>query len=483
MSLYLRYRPQSFSELRGQDHIRETLRQAVAQGRTTHAYLLAGPRGIGKTSTARILAKALNCQNLKDGDPCNKCEVCRSITEGRAIDLIEIDAASNRGIDEIRELREKARFTPSSLKYKVFIIDEAHMLTKEAFNALLKTLEEPPEHAVFILATTEPYRLPETIISRCQRYDFGRVANEEIVARLREISEQEKLEAEEGVLEVVAEHVQGGFRDAIGLLDQLQAATADGRLTRELLGRLVPLEAEAAAVGLIEAIAKHSLISGLAGLRTYIERGGQSRVLVRELLRLVRLLLLAKVQETETLSEEAEGRQALIRELASSFEIRDLLRLASSFQEAGERREDILPGLWLELALIRLIPEEERAPRQKMDRPKKSTSGEGLEQFSERWSEITERLKERNHGLSACLQVATPIGISGEVLELSFPYKFHRERVSELKNRRTVEEVISEVMGAPYRIECLLGEVPPAADKEEDLVRATLEILGGEVIK
>jgi len=222
MSLYLKYRPQNFETIVGQEHIVTTIKNAIKKNALTHAYLFSGSRGTGKTSSARIIAKALNCLNIqKEYEPCNECENCQSINNGRLVDLIEIDAASNRGIDEIRDLREKILFTPTQGKVKVYIIDEVHMLTKEAFNALLKTLEEPPEHAYFILATTEAHKIPETIISRCQQFNFKRIEINDIIKRLQEIAKEEKIEADEESLKIIARMANGGLRDAIGLFEQM----------------------------------------------------------------------------------------------------------------------------------------------------------------------------------------------------------------------------------------------------------------------
>ncbi len=221
--LYRKYRPQSFGEIIGQEHIVKTLQNALKIGRISHAYLFTGPRGTGKTTIARILSKAVNCENVKNGEPCNKCDACVAITEGRAMDLIEIDAASNRGIDEIRELRESVKFVPTSFKYKIYIIDEVHMLTKEAFNALLKTLEEPPSHVIFILATTEFYKLPKTIISRCQVFNFKKLSKEEIIRRIDWIKDLEKFEIDKEAAEMVANEAQGSLRDAESILEGLLA--------------------------------------------------------------------------------------------------------------------------------------------------------------------------------------------------------------------------------------------------------------------
>jgi DNA polymerase-3 subunit gamma/tau len=219
-ALYRVWRPQTFGDIVGQAHVTRALRNAVREGRLSHAYLFNGPRGTGKTSAAKIMAKAVNCQQPVEGEPCNRCKSCEAISSGLVTDVLEIDAASNRGVEEIRDIRERVKFAPSDVSYKVYIIDEVHMLTTEAFNALLKTLEEPPPHVLFILATTEPHKLPATIISRCQRFDFHRIPLGEIVGRLRQICEAQQVEAEDQALQLVAKVAEGGMRDALSLLDQ-----------------------------------------------------------------------------------------------------------------------------------------------------------------------------------------------------------------------------------------------------------------------
>src|SRR5437762_1227415 len=226
-ALYRRYRSQTFAEVIGQEHVTRTLKNAIANGQVAHAYLLAGARGIGKTSIARIIAKAVNCPKAKNGDPCDTCESCVAIRDGRFLDLIEIDAASNRGIDEMRDLREKVRFLPSEGQYKVYVIDEAHQLTPEAFNALLKTLEEPPPHAIFVLATTESQRIPATIVSRTQRFDLRRIPHSAIVQQLEHVAKAEGLTVEAPAFEAIARHAQGSLRDAESILDQVSSFSQD----------------------------------------------------------------------------------------------------------------------------------------------------------------------------------------------------------------------------------------------------------------
>ncbi len=241
ISLYRKYRPQTFEELAGEEHVTRTLANAIKQGRVSHAYLFAGPRGTGKTSTAKILAKAMNCDKGPTPEPDNTCDSCVEISAGNSVDVLEIDAASNRGIDEIRELRDKVHFAPTRGRYKVYIIDEVHMLTTEAFNALLKMLEEPPAHAIFVLATTEPHKVIPTILSRCQRFDFRRIGTSDIIRRLRHIASSEGIEIDEGALILIASHAQGSLRDAISDIDQLVAYT----------GKTVTMDDVSAALGLV----------------------------------------------------------------------------------------------------------------------------------------------------------------------------------------------------------------------------------------
>ena len=243
--LYRKYRPKSFSEIVGQDHVKKVLTNALKMGRVAHAYIFAGPRGTGKTTTARILAKSLNCESRKDAEPCNRCQSCLAIDEGAFMDVVELDAASNRGIDEIRRIREAAGYRPIEGKYKVYIIDEVHMLTKEAFNALLKTLEEPPEHVVFVLATTNLEKVPPTIVSRCQVLEFKNLPENLIFERLKEVSSKERMEIEEDALRFLARRAEGGMRDALTLLEQVWKFSAGGKIALEDVEKalgLIPLD-------------------------------------------------------------------------------------------------------------------------------------------------------------------------------------------------------------------------------------------------
>ena len=307
--LYRKYRPKTFAEIVGQEHIVQTLTNAILSGAISHAYLFSGPRGSGKTTTARLLAKAVNCEDKKGFEPCNQCSSCLEINQGKALDLIEIDAASHRGIDEIRELRDGIGFVPTKLKYKVFIVDESHQLTKEASNALLKTLEEPPSHAIFILATTEIHKMIPTIISRCQRFDFRKLTMPEIIKRLKFISEKEKVKIEGPALELIALNSGGSIRDAESLLDQsLTFAGVLGRKEEIKAGDLKDL------LGLVEMnlvskfcefISAKKASEAIQFLNELQERGLDLQEFTKSLINYLRQALILKIMGN---GEEKESR-------------------------------------------------------------------------------------------------------------------------------------------------------------------------------
>ena len=358
IALYRKWRPHTFRDLVGQDHISRTLSQAITSGRIGHAYLFSGPRGTGKTSTAKILAMALNCKEGPTPDPCGKCESCQRIMDGSAMDVFEIDAASNRGIDEIRGLRETVKFAPAEGRYKVYIIDEVHMLTAEAFNALLKTLEEPPAHVVFILATTEAHKVPPTIQSRCQRFDFRRITVGEIQGRLRYICDQMKTEADDKALELIALQADGGLRDALSILDQC-ISPSDGRVTEAQVQEMLGLVGHSWIYRMTEALAAGKAQDVLNLVAELLRDGKDLRQIVAELeLHLRSLMIYQAAGTVEGLDLYAEPEDVLKKQAAFWNGETIMQMLARLHETTQELRWSPQPRITVEIALLALCKGE-----------------------------------------------------------------------------------------------------------------------------
>jgi len=379
--LYRKYRPRTFSEIIGQEHIVKTLTNAILSGIISHAYMFYGPRGSGKTTIARLLAKALNCENRQGFEPCNKCSSCLDINEGRALDLIEIDAASHRGIDEIRELRDGIRFVPTKSKYKVFIIDESHQLTKEAANALLKTLEEPPDYAIFVLATTEIHKMIPTIVSRCQRFDFRRLTLPEIVRKLEFICQKEKIKIEKPVLELIALNSSGSFRDAESLLDQ--ALAFSGTLGRE---KEIKTEDIKNLLGLVEInliqnfvdlISQKNAAPAINFLNEKIDQGLDLQEFTKSLINYLRQAVILKISQPGVGSQDNLPENGSLVNLPISgltkeefqklqsqvenFKESDIHRMLELFLDAQQKMKySPILQLPLELAIIEILKPEEK---------------------------------------------------------------------------------------------------------------------------
>lgn len=369
IALYRKWRPQTFKDLVGQEHISRTLANAITSGHIGHAYLFAGPRGTGKTSTAKILAKALNCEHGPTPEPCGQCEQCRKIADGSSMDVFEIDAASNRGIDEIRDLRETVKFAPVDGRYKVYIIDEVHMLTTEAFNALLKTLEEPPAHVVFILATTEAHKVPPTIQSRCQRYDFKRITVEEIESRLRYITAEMKMEAEDEALAMIAIQADGGMRDALSILDQC-AALAEGTITAERVRQILGLVGHDWIYKMTKALAARNVQEALQILAQLLRDGKDLKQVLSELsLHLRSLMIFQAAGTVEAMDLYAEP-QDVLQEQAKLFAPEVLPRMIARLHEAmTEMKWSPQPRITVEVALMELCRPEVASQREREEQP------------------------------------------------------------------------------------------------------------------
>jgi len=350
-----RYRPLVFGDLVAQEHVTRTLLNAIASGRISHAYLFAGPRGVGKTTTARILARAVNCRNPVGQDPCNKCTSCVEILEGRSLDVLEIDGASNRGIDEIRDLRDRVNYAPSSSRYKIYIIDEVHMLTQEAFNALLKTLEEPPSHVIFIFATTAPHKVPPTILSRCQRFDFKAVPTAEITSQLERVLQSEKIRMSPEVIRMIARKADGAMRDALSLLDQV-ISFCDGDYTVEAASRVLGVLDTGLFFRLSELIAKRDTLEVVRFVDHLADSGVDLEEFYSELAAHYRNMIIFKLGAKEAAAVDiSAAQQERYRELAESFDLEDLVRslqLVLNFEETIKYSAQ--QKISLELLLIRL---------------------------------------------------------------------------------------------------------------------------------
>ncbi|QYK65056.1 MULTISPECIES: DNA polymerase III subunit gamma/tau [Paenibacillus] len=360
IALYRAWRPQAFKDMVGQQHIIQTLQNAIRENRTSHAYLFSGPRGTGKTSAAKILAKAINCEHGPAPEPCNECEACKRITAGAVMDVQEIDAASNRGVEEIRDLRDKVKYAPTEVRHKVYIIDEVHMLTTEAFNALLKTLEEPPPHVMFILATTEPHRIPATIISRCQRFDFRRVSLEEQTERLDLICQQENIQADSDALQYIARLSDGGMRDAVSVLDQISSFT-DGRVTYQQVLDMTGGIASEQFGKLALALLKEDVGTVLQMIENFMQEGKSADKCMENLLYYFRDLLMIKMVPQATKMTERVLDPERFKEVADAFTKEQLFAMIDTLNRyQSEMKYAVQPQTLFEVALLKLcsIPGE-----------------------------------------------------------------------------------------------------------------------------
>ena len=440
-SLYRKYRPKSLSEVAGQEHITKTLEKALKKGQISHAYLFTGPRGVGKTSVARILAHDIN--NLK------------YIDDSQDIDIIEIDAASNRRIDEIRELREMAYMAPVGAKYKVYIIDEVHMLTKEAFNALLKILEEPPAHVIFILATTESHKLPETIISRTQRYSFKSLTNEDVEKHLKLIAGKEKISIDKEAVQIIAEHSGGSLRDALSLLDQ--ASSLSSSITEENIINLLGIASKAAIVEIINLLLVNPDINKLAkSLNNLYEQGFQASLLAKDISRNLRDLLINNTYP--------ELNYKILDIL------KDLIDVPISFN----------PERYLEVTLMKYsleanskVNEAAVEKKQVIDHTKKEVIKENIKEVEpiknsnekvenkeltiELWPEILSNLKKKHNTLYGVVRMASPEIVDNKLI-LNFKFEFHLKRINEAANFKMLSDTVRELTGIQVKIECVQSD-------------------------
>ena len=351
-ALYRKYRSQTFGQLVGQQVVATTLRQAVEQGKISHAYLFSGPRGTGKTSVAKIFAKAMNCPNQKDGEPCNDCYICQAITEGSLEDVIEIDAASNNGVDEIRDIRDKSTYAPSLAKYKVYIIDEVHMLSTGAFNALLKTLEEPTENVVFILATTELHKIPATILSRVQRFEFKSIKTQDIIGHIEWILEQEGIDFEKEGVQIIARRAEGGMRDALSILDQALSLTQENRLTTDIAEEITGSISLGALDAYVAALIAHDAVTALDNLNLIFDSGKNMARFVTDLLQYLRDLIIVK-----TGGENTHASELFLENLKTPQETLFAM-IKTATKSLADIKNSLQPKIYTEMMTIRLAEEK-----------------------------------------------------------------------------------------------------------------------------
>jgi DNA polymerase-3 subunit gamma/tau len=482
-----KYRPKNFEEITGQSHITTTLKNAIEQSRVAHAYLFAGPRGVGKTTTARILAKALNCEKGPTPKPCNKCASCQEITSGSSLDIMEIDGASNRGIDEIRSLRENAKFTPSKGAFKIYIIDEVHMLSNEAFNALLKTLEEPPPHVKFIFATTHAHKVPPTILSRCQRFDFRRIPTKDILANLKKITKEEKLSIDDDALSMIAKYGDGSMRDAQVILDQIASFTkekVDASDVTKILG-VVDDEVLFTLSGAIHNKDPKAALSIIDGL---VNSGKDVMQAVVGLIEHFRNISITKVaKELDSLIDAGKDKIERYREESAKFTIEEMLYIIYTLSNAIDfMRKTDMARIPFEAALVKLtlsggivpiadimkrvealegkvIVPEVRIENARPDPDSKTEDpvsrfvprqSAGLDEILSSWLKVISYIKAKKISIASYLQEGDPIALEGSTLTIGFAkeFQFHKEVLESFENKKTIEAAIKDMLGLELRV-------------------------------
>jgi len=521
LAIYRKYRPQNWSDLTGQNHIKVTLQNEIASGKLAHAFIFTGPRGIGKTTTARLLAKSLNCEQRKEGEsePCNVCDSCTELVGGQDLDILEIDAASHTGVDHVREnIIANARFTPVKRKYKVFIIDEVHMLSISAFNALLKILEEPPAHAIFILATTEIHKVPATIISRCQRFDFKKINSKDLIKRLAYIGQEEGVKINKEVLSEISRFSEGCLRDAESLLGQV-LSLGEKEVTADEASLIIPATNQISVLELLRFLVLKDVNQSIALINELAEEGVDLLKFTDDLIESLRKIILNKV--SGSLKEYAfeldqESENAII-DLSQKFTEKELLLLINIFSsKKNEIKTAVIAQLPLEIAVIEycqnnqdnsddspnqdekteLSDDNKKSESEKNDPPnaedpekiskaesvsndtlktckiesetkKKKNVNLKIEEIKNKWHQFIVKMQEENASLVFILKVSEPLDLNGNVLNLGLKYDFHQQRLNQSKVKETFEENLTQFFNQELVLEtCLLP-----SDYESDFIK------------
>jgi DNA polymerase-3 subunit gamma/tau len=513
-ALYRKYRPKEWGEVMGQSHIVTTLTNAIKADRVGHAYLFAGPRGTGKTTLARLLAKAVNCTNPDPAKrPCNECDPCKAVNDNRFMDLFEIDAASNTSVDDVRDLRDKINFSPSQGKYKIYIIDEVHMLSTAAFNALLKTLEEPPPHAIFVLATTEIHKIPATVLSRCQRHEFRRVPVGEIVTNLKMIVQAEKLQADDDALIQIARQSAGGMRDAISLLDQL-SSTGD-KITLALAQTVLGTATSQTVLDTLTSIMDHDPAHGLETIHKALDAGADPRSLARQIVEYLRGLMLIQMGNANQVEATADVKKQMGAH-AKSFSTSDVLRMMKAFNNAAvDLRGGWQPSLSLELALAEVLdaPADSQpiAAASRQTKPRQDTvskteskpqaespagiSSEAAPHPQEKsvvsagdilkaWKPMSSALPKSQANLSALMNSVKMIDVQGATLILGLASDVLVSKIDKPDQIEAIQKLIKDEFGADVSVRCVVtnakGKIP--ANVAQDGMVATAIQHGGEIV-
>jgi len=506
-ALYRKYRPQDWTAVMGQDHVVTTLKNAINADRVGHAYLFAGPRGTGKTTMARLLAKAVNCTHSDPVNrPCNECDNCNAVNENRFMDLFEIDAASNTSVEDIRDLRDKINFSPSQGKYKIYIIDEVHMLSTAAFNALLKTLEEPPPHAIFVLATTEIHKIPATVLSRCQRHEFRRVPVDEIVTNLKNIIKAESIQADNDALIQIARQSAGGMRDAISLLDQL-SSTGD-KITLGLAQTVLGTATSQTVLDVLTSIMDHDPAHGLETIHKALDAGADPRSLARQIVEYLRGLMLIQMGNANQVEATTDVKKHM-QAHAKSFSTSDVLRMMKAFNQAAvDLRGGWQPSLSLELALAEVLDARVESTQPNTlyqtnhqsatiskDEIKPNTESEAVPQPQEKsavsagdvikaWKHMSASLPKVQANLSALMNSVKMIDVQGKTLILGLASDVLVSKIDKPDQIEAIQKLIRDEFGADVSVRCVVtnakGKIP--ATVAQDGMVATAIQHGGEIV-